>query len=118
MISHYYKKVNPYYKPQPEIHPICENKIENNMQMIYPKNGSKLFLPRNLDGSKNQIVFKIAHTNPNAIVYWHLNGNYVGKTEKEHSRVIFTKTGHHKLTVVDDNGNEIKIKFEVVDINK
>ena len=33
--------------------------------MIYPKNNSKLFLPRNLDGTNNQIVFKLAHARQN-----------------------------------------------------
>jgi len=86
------------------------------MQMIYPKNGSKLFLPRNLDGSMNKIVFKLAHSKSNALVYWHLDGSYIGHTKGYHNRELFTSIGKHKLTIVDTDGNEIKIDFEIIDI--
>ena len=117
MMSHYYKKTNPFYKEEPEVHPDCVEEQKESMQMIYPKNGSKLFLPRNLDGSKNQIIFKLAHTKSDALIYWHLDGNYVGKTLGYHNRVLQTDIGNHTLTLVDADGNEIKVEFEIIDIN-
>lgn len=117
MMAYYYQKVNPYYEVEPDLHPDCMNGIENNMQMIYPKDGSKLFLPRNLDGTKNQIVFKLAHTKSDELVYWHLDGNFMGTTKGTHNRVMFTNIGNHKLTVVDTDGNEVIIEFEIIDIN-
>ena len=117
MMAYYYKKVNPFYKVLPELSPDCKKEIENNMQMIYPKNGSKLFLPRNLDGTKNQIIFKLAHAKSDASVYWHLDGVYVGTTIKDHNRVLYTGIGSHQLTLVDSDGNEVKVEFEIIDIN-
>jgi len=117
MMSYYYKKVNPFYIQEPEEHPDCIKDQKKSLQMIYPKNGSKLFLPRNLDGSKNQIVFKLAHTKSDALVYWHLDGNYVGQTKGYHNKVLNTSIGNHKLTLVDADGNEIAVKFEIIDIN-
>tara|TARA_B100000767_G_C19445278_1_gene401710 strand:- start:140 stop:493 length:354 start_codon:yes stop_codon:yes gene_type:complete len=115
-MSYYYKKVNPFYIQEPEEHHDCIKDQKKSLQMIYPKNGSKLFLPRNLDGSKNQIVFKLAHTKSDALVYWHLDGNYVGQTKGDHNKVLDTSIGNHKLTLVDANGNEIEIEFEIIDI--
>ena len=116
MMSYYYKKVNPFYIQEPGEHPDCTKEQQKSLQMIYPKNGSKLFLPRNLDGTNNQIVFKLAHTNSDAIVYWHLDGNYVGKTKGYHNKVLDTSIGKHKLTLVDADGNEIAVEFEIIDI--
>jgi hypothetical protein len=31
--------------------------------------------------------------------------------------VMFTNIGNHKLTVVDTDGNEVIIEFEIIDIN-
>jgi penicillin-binding protein 1C len=118
MMSYYYKKVNPFYIQEPEEHPDCTKEQKKSLQMIYPKNGSKLFLPRNLDGSKNQIVFKLAHTKSDALVYWHLDGNYVGQTKGYHNKVLNTSIGNHKLTLVDAHGNEIAVEFEIIDINE
>ena len=87
------------------------------MQIIYPKNGSKIFLPRNLDGSKNQIIFKAVHKQSDATIYWHLNGNYIGFSKKNHHKMINTSLGIQKLTIVDENGNEKKIQFEIIDAN-
>jgi len=117
MMAYYYQKINPYYEIEPSLHPDCIKENSNNMEMIYPKNGSKLFLPRNLDGKKNEIVFKLAHTKPNELVYWHLDGFFIGTTKGKHNRVIFTAIGHHKLTVIDTDGNELIIEFEIIDIN-
>jgi len=117
MMSYYYKKVNPFYMQEPEEHPDCTKEQKKSLQMIYPKNGSKLFLPRNLNGTKNEVVFKLAHTKSNELVYWHLDGNFMGTTKGTHSRVMFTEVGIHKLTVIDTDGNEVITEFEIIDIN-
>ena len=117
MMAYYYQKVNPYYEVEPDLHVDCVKEDKNIMQMIYPKEGNQLFLPRNLDGTKNQIVFKLAHKKLNEIVYWHLDGKFIGKTQGEHNREIYTSTGYHKLTVVDSDGYEIKTNFEIIEIN-
>ena len=31
---------------------------------------------------------------------------------------IFTEVGNHKLTVIDTDGNELIIEFEIIDINQ
>ncbi len=87
------------------------------MEMIYPKNGSKIFLQINLDGTKNEIVFKIAHTKSDELFYWHLDGNFMWTTKGTHNRVMFTGVGSHKLTIIDTDGNEIIIEFEIIDID-
>ena len=117
MMAYYYKKVNPFYAEEPELHQDCVKQSQESMQMIYPKNGSKLFLPRNLDGSLNQIVFKMAHSKSDALVYWHLDEKYVGQTKGYHNRELFTSIGNHKLTIVDTDGNEINVNFEIIDID-
>ena len=116
MMSYYYKKVNPFYIQEPDEHPDCAKEQKKSLQMIYPKNGSKLFLPRNLNGTKNEVVFKLAHTKSDELVYWHLDGKFMGTTIGAHSRVMFTEVGLHKLTVVDTDGNEVITEFEIIDI--
>lgn len=117
MMAYYFQKVNPYYEVEPSLHSECVKVNENTMQMIYPKNGSKLFLPRNLDGTKNEIVFKLAHAKSDELVYWHLDGSFMGTTKGTHNRVMFTGVGSHKLTIIDTDGNEIIIEFEIIDID-
>tara|TARA_B110000438_G_scaffold150825_1_gene144940 strand:- start:23 stop:2383 length:2361 start_codon:yes stop_codon:yes gene_type:complete len=117
MMAYYYKKVNPFYSEEPILHKDCVKREQKSMQMIYPKNGSKLFLPRNLDGSLNQIVFKLAHSKSDALVYWHLDEKYVGYTKGYHERELFTSIGNHTLTIIDTDGDEVKVNFEILDVD-
>ena len=83
------------------------------MQFIYPYPNSSLKLPKQLDGSPGKVVFELAHRNPSAKVFWHLDNDYVGETSNIHKLELAPKSGDHILTVVDDKGNTIKIKFKV-----
>lgn len=114
MATYYYKKVNPFYEIEPELHPDCKKNKQESMQMIYPKNGSKIFLPKKLDRRENHLIFKVAHSKPNSIIYWHLNGFFVGETTGYHNQKIYTSIGNHKLTIVDSDGNEEIVNFEII----
>jgi len=52
------------------------------------------------------------------LVYWHLDGNYVGQTKGYHNKVLVTSIGNHKLTAIDTDGNEVITEFEIIDINR
>ena len=39
----------------------------------------KLAKEINLNGTKNEVVFKLAHTKSDELVYWHLDGKFMGK---------------------------------------
>jgi len=87
---------------------------EGTMQMIYPVTGTKVFIPRELDGTLGNAVFEMAHRNPNTRVYWHLNETYLGETIQLHEMAVQPKPGEHKLTLIDEHGEIIEQRFEVV----
>ena len=78
--------VDPFYQQEPDVFPGCEKDVGRSMEIVYPKNGSQLFLPRDLDGNLNKAIFKLAHKRTGSIVYWHLNNKYIGKTRSNHSK--------------------------------
>jgi penicillin-binding protein 1C len=84
------------------------------MDMIYPKPGAKIFIPRDIDGKPGMSVFQLAHRNPNTTVYWHLDGAYVGSTRKSHHLSFNPSEGTHILTLVDEDGESIDRHFEVI----
>jgi len=47
-------------------------------------------------------------------LYWHLDGMYVGKTEIQHNMPLQPDAGWHTLTVVDESGEKITCRFEVI----
>lgn len=82
--------------------------------MIYPRKDAKLYVPVDLDGSMGRTVFKIAHRTPETAVYWHLDNVYIGQTKTFHELELNPPAGKHKITLVDEKGNSLETKFEIV----
>ncbi len=111
----YYKQKNAQYKSLPPFRDDCiDNKTNSSMQIIYPKNNAKIYVPVNIGGNQGKTVFVVAHRNTKTSIFWHVDDNYVGKTVNFHRIALNPKAGKHTLTVIDENGEKITTNFEVV----
>jgi penicillin-binding protein 1C len=115
LMAFYYKSKSPYYKPLPPYRADCLSESSMSMQFIYPKQSGKFFLPKNFDGTTNELVFKIAHSKPESTVFWYLDNTFLGCTKTIHDMAVSPKKGKHTLTVVDEFGNEAKRLIEITD---
>jgi penicillin-binding protein 1C len=114
-IEWYYRKNHPEYKILPPFHPDCVSTTEKIMDIVYPDNLVEIFIPRNLGGQKQKIVFEAVHRNVHSVIYWHIDENYVGETTGIHTLPIEIKQGKHKLTLIDGEGNKEVRWFTVLD---
>lgn len=110
----YYRQVNPLYRPLPPFMPGCRQSNTNPMELIYPQKNAKIYLPVEMDGSGGKIVLQAAHHNPDAIIYWHIDDKYIGMTNGIHEMAIDPGAGNHTITLVDDKGNSLKRRVEVL----
>ena len=111
----YYKDKHPNYRTPPPFLEGCEEaQTDLPMQLIYPRPNTKIYIPTNLDGQQSETVFNVAHRAPKTTIYWHLNNEYVGKTEDFHSLALRPSAGEHLLVIVDEKGNRVERKFTVV----
>lgn len=83
------------------------------MEFIYPENGSRITLPRQLDGSPGEVALNLAHHDREATVYWHIDREYIGETRFIHQMRIRPEEGRHVITVVDNAGRQLSIRIEV-----
>ena len=114
-IAWYYKAKKPFYRPLPPFHNDCINAATGTvMEFIYPTTNTKLFLPKDLDGVLGRIILEAAHRDADAVIYWHLDDEYIGMTKQIHRLSIQPTAGEHIITLVDDRGNSINKKVEVV----
>lgn len=111
----YFKRKNPFYKVLPPFKEDCTEEVFKNMDVIYPKDLTKLLIPIELNGRKGKAVFEIAHRNTNTTIFWHLDNTYIGKTKSIHRMEIDSKSWKHKMTLVDDNGETLNFNFEIMD---
>jgi penicillin-binding protein 1C len=110
----YYKSKNPTYKELPPYRKDCVGANVNSMDLIYPNQLSKIYVPVEFDGTVGKTVFEVAHRRKNATVYWHLDDMYMGSTTSFHQMGLTPKQGQHLLTLVDDEGETISRRFEIV----
>ena len=84
------------------------------LQLIYPRQAARIFVPVDLDGKLSSTVFQVAHRNHDAEVFWHLDGVYLGSTRTFHQMALQPDVGKHILVVVDPQGYRLEQKFEVI----
>ncbi len=113
LMAYYYQAKNPFYKALPAYRDDCLGETSTKMAFIYPKENNTIFLPKDFDGSTNELILKLAHSKPETIVFWYLNETFIASTKAIHEMAIQPKQGKHLVTVVDELGNEAKIGFEI-----
>ncbi len=117
-IEYYYKNKNPGYTSPPPYKPGCISYTGKTMEMIYPKSGTKIYVPLDLNSEQSKTVFELAHRNRQNIVYWHLDDTFIGSTQNIHQMGLNPTKGKHLLTLTDETGENLVIGFEVLSEKK
>lgn len=85
------------------------------LEFIYPSSGTVLYLPRQLSGEVEGVVFRVAHHSADATVFWHLDQSLVGETRFIHELRLAPAPGKHTLTAVDGEGNTASLRFTIAE---
>ncbi len=107
LMEYYYKDKNPFYKSLPKFRNACLGESKNSMKFIYPSEKSTIFLPKDFDGTQNELVLKVANSNKEAILFWYVNETFLGTTKEIHQLAINLQIGRSTISVTDNFGNEI-----------
>lgn len=110
----YYQRKNPLYQSRPPYLEGCMSQDNENIDIIYPKNNTRLFIPKNFGGLLERSIFQAAHSIPEATIYWHIDNEYLGSTNDVHEKEISVGLGKHTLTLIDDKGEVLTRTFEVL----
>jgi penicillin-binding protein 1C len=84
-MEYYYKTKNYQYYVLPPFRLDCAQ-AENAkpMEVIYPKNGAKIYVPLEADGNRGKVIFNAAHRQTGIKIFWHLDDQYIGETKDFH----------------------------------
>ena len=117
--EYYFKSKNPAYAVLPPFRKDCISEAQqtNPMQLIYPKQPTRIYVPTDLDGKLSRTVFSVAHRDPAVTIYWHIDDEYIGHTKDFHNMELNPPEGDHYLTLVDGSGNRLVQKFVIIKKN-
>jgi len=114
--EYFFKQHSLFYKPLPEYLPGCAGDIIfHRLEIIYPRNDFKIYVPIDESGTRSKCIFKATHKNADATLYWYMDGDYSGSTKKYHQLSLLPNKGKHELTITDNSGETSKCNFEVLD---
>jgi penicillin-binding protein 1C len=115
MAYHYRQQHGDYDQALP-LHPQCRpQKNHTDIEIVYPEYQARIKVPTDLAGDQGNTIFEVAHADPSATVFWHIDDQFMGKTESRHALALHPAPGVHTLKVVDMMGNERMRRFEVLD---
>ena len=86
---------------------------EGDIKIISPPNNSNIFLPVDIGGELQKIVFKAAHRFPKNKIYWYIDDKYCGFTVDKHNMAFSPNAGKHTLKIIDEDGKSDKISFTI-----
>ncbi len=114
-MEYYFRRHNSDYRPLPPLRGDCQMDAGRPaLSLIYPTEGSRIYVPRELAGGRGRAVFQAAHRDADAEVHWHLDDDYVATTRGLHQVSLDPEPGEHTLTVVDQTGLRVQCAFAVL----
>ena len=115
----YFKSKHNFYETLPTYRDDCKDKLFANpnkvMEIIYPKNFTQIFIPKELDGKPGSAVFEVAHRKPGITIFWSIDNKFICQTKGFHHTAFNPLPGKHTLTLTDEDGETLSIIFEVLD---
>ena len=116
----YYQQFHANYLPLPPWREDCHSAVASEdledepISLIYPRSNTQIYIPKDLGDERSKVVFKAIHRNPTSRLFWHLNNTFLGMTETFHQQAIWIHAGKHELTLVDESGQTVSQRFEVL----
>ena len=112
----YYRRAHLDYRPLPPWKPGTPAPAGGGggLALLEPGEGASLYVPIELSGRPGAAVFEAVHRDSRALVFWHLDGEYLGSTRGTHRMEARPGPGWHLLALVDEEGREAERRFEVL----
>ncbi len=110
----YFRRSHGEYLPLPPMRADCQASGRSSLALLYPDANARVLIPRELDGVRGRTVFEAVSSRRDARLYWHIDGRYLGETHTFHQQSLDIEAGEHILTVVDDQGERIARRFQVL----
>jgi penicillin-binding protein 1C len=117
-IEYYYRQSHADYKPLPEFKQGCTVVNERTLDVIYPEENARIYVPIELSGQRGKTIFTATHRKTESKLFWHLDDEFAGTTQKFHQLAFSPSPGKHVLTIVDESGETVTRHFEILEKEK
>jgi penicillin-binding protein 1C len=114
--EYFYKHHSLHYRSLPPFLPGCQlDNYSRRIEIVYPREGFSIYVPRQADGFQKFCVFSATHKQTGMHIYWHLDGEFIGETSSIHQLQLNPKPGPHELLISDADGETSVCHFKVLE---
>lgn len=115
----FYRTRHPEYRLPPPYRSDCRDEApeaedSSPIDLLYPDEGARVYVPTDLGGQRGRALFEAVHRRAAEVLYWHLDGRFLGTTRQFHQQALDLTAGVHELTLVDREGHRLRRRFEVL----
>ncbi len=113
--EYFFRQRCAWYKPLPSYLAGCSSvNPHHSLEIIYPRENFQVYVPTDETGSKSRCILKATHKDAAATLFWYVDGDFIGSTQKFHQMPLIASGGKHILEVLDHNGESAICNFEVL----
>ena len=113
-MEYYYTRFAASYKKLPPFVAGHQNSVPSQLAILFPEQGAKIVIPVEIDGTAGAMIMQAAVRDTGAVLYWDIDGAYLGSTHGVHTMSVRPKPGIHTLTVTDSSGARRVRTFEIL----
>lgn len=114
-IEKFYRLNHPDYESVPPFRSDCQQGDgQGGLAILYPLDKQKIYLPYDFTEQQRKVNFEAAHSQSEAIIFWHLDDLYLGQTSLIHQMELQPPPGKHVLTLSDERGTTRTVHFEML----
>lgn len=114
-IEQFYQKNHSDFRPLPDYDESCSSTQDHGaFSVVYPRRKQRIYLPKDFNHTRRKIILEAVHRNRSSLLFWHLDGCYIGQTREIHQIPLIPSKGKHHLSIVDEFGNQKNVDFEVL----
>lgn len=118
-LEFYYRKHHSNYRNLPPYRNDCVSLTakqgkDSPIALLYPSVKTRIYIPVDLAETRSRTIFEAVHRNHEVTLFWHINDDYLGSTKTFHQIALDISPGNHRITLVDNLGNRLVRKFEVL----
>lgn len=114
-VEYYYTRFAANYKKLPPFVAGHQGGASSQLAILFPEQGARIVIPVEIDGSAGAMIMQAAARDIGTVIYWDIDGVYLGSTQGTHTMTVRPKIGTHVLTVTDSLGARRVRTFEVLD---
>lgn len=113
-LEYFYKQSHADYNTLPPYLPNTHKQANKEFEILFPKEYEQIIIPIELGGTQGAMLAEAVHRDSKSVIFWDLDGTYLGKTHGIHQWKIQANPGIHVLTLTDNNGIRRTCHFTVL----